>query len=74
MTSGKISSSATREKGILEYIHNDVFGPMPCPSLGKFTYYVSFVDDFLRNTWIFFLLNKYEVFSEFKEFKALVEN
>jgi transposase InsO family protein len=35
---------------------------------------VSFIDDFLRNTWIYFLRNKYEVFDKFKEFKVLVEN
>ena len=31
----------TREKGILELIHNDVFRPVPIPWLGKFVYYVS---------------------------------
>ena len=47
---------------------------MHIPSLGISMYYVSFIDDFLRNTWIYFLRNKFEVFSKFKEFKALVEN
>jgi transposase InsO family protein len=37
-------------------------------------YYVSFIDDFSRNTWIYFLRKKSEVFDKFKEFKALVEN
>jgi transposase InsO family protein len=37
-------------------------------------YYVSFIDDFLRKTWIYFLRKKSEVFDRFKEFKALVEN
>jgi hypothetical protein len=41
---------ATRAKGILELIHSDVFGPVPIPSLGKSMYYVSFIDDFSRNT------------------------
>ena len=55
-------------------IHSDVFGPVVVPSLGKSVYYVSFIDDYSRNTWIYFLRKKSEVFDKFKEFKALVEN
>ena len=36
--------------------------------------FVSFIDDYSRNTWIYFLKNKSEVFDKFKEFKALIEN
>jgi hypothetical protein len=70
----RFSSGAMRVEGILQLVHNDVFGPMSVPSLGKYVYYVSFIDDFSRNTWIYFLRKKYEVFDKFKEFKALVEN
>jgi transposase InsO family protein len=63
-----------RAEGILQLVHIDVFGPVSVPSLGKFVYYVSFIDDFLRNTWIYFLRKKSEAFDRFKEFKALVEN
>jgi hypothetical protein len=51
-----------------------VFGSVPVPSLGKSLYCVSFIDYFSRNTWIYFLRKKSEVFDKFKEFKALVEN
>jgi hypothetical protein len=51
-----------------------VFGYVPVPSLGKSLYCVSFIDYFSRNTWIYFLRKKSEVFDKFKEFKALVEN
>jgi hypothetical protein len=67
-------SSATRAEGILQLVQSDGFGPVSVPSLGKSVYYVSFIYDFSRNTWIYFLRNKYEVFDMFKEFKALVEN
>jgi hypothetical protein len=70
----RFPSGATREKGVLELIHIDVFGSVPIPSIVKYVYYVSFIDDFSRNTWIYFLRNKSEVFYKFKEFKALVEN
>jgi len=42
----RFPSGATREKGIVELIHSDVFGPVLVPSLGKSVYYVSFIDDF----------------------------
>jgi hypothetical protein len=70
----RLPYGATREEGILHLVHSDVFGPVSVPSLGKYVYYVSFIDDFSRNTWIYFLRKKFEVFDRFKEFKALVEN
>jgi hypothetical protein len=67
-------SRATRENGILELVHSDVFGLVTMPSLGGSLYYVSFIDDFSRKTWIYFLRKKSEVSERFKEFKSLVEN
>ena len=67
-------SGAKRENKILDLVHSVVFGPVSVPSLGKSVYYVSLIDDFSRNTWIYFLRKKSEVFDKFKEFKALVEN
>jgi hypothetical protein len=70
----RFPSGAMRAEGILQLVHSDVFGPVSVPSLGKSVYYVSFIDDFSRKTWIYFLRKKFEVFDRFKEFKALVEN
>src|SRR5713226_8803953 len=67
-------SSKRKAKGILEIIHSDVCGPMSSNSLSGYAYYVFFIDDFSRKTWIYFMKNKDEVFSKFKEFKALIEN
>jgi transposase InsO family protein len=44
------------------------------PSLGKFVYYVLFIDDYSRKTWIHFLKEKDKVLNKFQEFKDLVEN
>jgi hypothetical protein len=63
-----------RVEGNSQLVHSDFFGPMSVPSLGKFVYYVSFIDEFLRNTWIYFLGKKFKVFDGFKEFKDLVDN
>ena len=59
-------SGATMIEGILQLVHSDVFGPMLVPSLGKSMYYVSVIDEFSRNTWIYFLRKKSEVFDIFK--------
>jgi hypothetical protein len=42
---------ATKAKGILELIHS-VFGIVHVPSMGKYVYYVSFIEN-LSNTDIF---------------------
>jgi hypothetical protein len=67
-------SSESRSKGILDLIHSDVCGPMSVASVQGSSYYVTFIDDFSRKTWIFFMKTKDEVFSRFREFKAQVEN
>ena len=68
------SSSHTRSKGILDLKHFDVCGPISSPSLSGYLYYVLFIDDLSRNSWIYFLKAKIETFSKFQEFKSLVEN
>jgi hypothetical protein len=70
----RFPSGATRENGVLELVHSDVFGPVTVPSLGGSLYYVSFIDEFSKKTWIYVLRKKSEVFKKFKEFKFLVEN
>ena len=67
-------SCAKRANTLLELVHSYVFEPVSIPSLGKSMYYVSYIDDFSRNTWIYVMRKKHEVFDRFKEFNALVEN
>ena len=47
---------------------------MSSSSLSGYVYYISFIDNFSRKTWIYFLKEKSEVFNKFKEYKSLVEN
>ena len=53
--------SETKTKGTLELIHSDVCGPMPSTYLSGYEYYVTFIDDYSRKTWIYFLKAKDEV-------------
>jgi hypothetical protein len=66
--------SNNRSKEILYLIHSDVCGPMLVRSLGGSLYYVIFIDDYLRKTWLYLLKSKDEVFNKFQEFKAEIEN
>ncbi|CAL2228921.1 unnamed protein product [Prunus armeniaca] len=59
---------------LLDYIHSDVWGPALVKSLGGAHYYIIFLDDFSRKVWVYFMEEKYEVFTKFKEWKAEVEN
>ena len=43
-------------------------------SIGGYKYFLTFIDDFTRNTWVYFLKHKYDAFSCFQQFKALMEN
>jgi transposase InsO family protein len=54
-------------------IHSDLMGPFLHPSISKAMFFLIFVDDFSRFTWIYFLRQKFEVFQHLKDFKALVE-
>lgn len=59
--------SENRAKDILELIHFDLCGPMSIASLSGFWYYVTFIDDFSRTCWTYFLKSKEsdEVLSRF---------
>eukprot|EP00253_Pinus_taeda_P036700 PITA_36700 len=65
---------STRAKAPLEIIHSDLCGLVQASSLGGNQYFLTFIDDFTRKTWVYFLKNKSEVFEKFRNFKALVEN
>jgi hypothetical protein len=56
----------------LELIHTDVWGPAIWSSNGS-RYYVSFIDDYTRFTWIYTLRYKSDVHRTFLEFQSHVE-
>jgi transposase InsO family protein len=59
---------------VLQLVHADVCGPMKTTSITGARYFLLFVDDFNRKMWVYFLKLKSDVFKEFQNFKALVEN
>lgn len=55
-----------------ELVFSDVWGPAPT-SVGKNDFYVSFIDDYSKFTWIYLLRHKSEVFQKIHEFQAMIE-
>ena len=49
-------------KGTLDVVHSDAWGPAQVSTLGGCRYYVTFIDDFSRHTWIYPMRQKSEVF------------
>lgn len=57
----------------LQLIYSDICGPVTPASNSQKRYLLTFIDDYTRKTWIYFLLEKSETFYQFKLFKASVE-
>jgi len=63
----------SRAAKCFDVIHSDVWGISPVISHAHFKYFVTFIDDYSRFTWVYFLRSKSEVFFIFKKFLAYVE-
>ena len=65
---------AYRALEVLKLIHTDVCRLFPIPSWNGQRYFVSFIDDFSRYTYIFLIHEKAQTLDVFKSFKVEVEN
>lgn len=67
-------NSGSRANALLDIIHTDLCGPMETPSVGGGKYFITFIDDYSRKVYVYFLKNKMDIKSVFKKFKDEVEN
>ncbi|GJS15719.1 retrotransposon protein, putative, ty1-copia subclass [Tanacetum coccineum] len=63
-----------RAKDLLGLIHTDICGPFRTVSRQGASYFVTFIDDFSRYGYVYFLKHKHKVFETFKVFQKEVEN
>ena len=56
-----------------DLIHSDIWGPAPVPTEGGSKYFVIFVDDFSRYTWIYLLHHRSELVSIYQTFHKMIE-
>jgi hypothetical protein len=50
---------------MFELVHFDVWGSAPIISYNDYRYYVIFIDDFSKITWLYLMKNKSELFLTF---------
>ena len=54
-----------RTKSPFELVHTDIWDPSRVESTLGFQYYVTFIDDYSRCTWLFLMKTRAELFSIF---------
>ncbi|XP_069150891.1 peptide chain release factor 1-like, mitochondrial isoform X3 [Solanum lycopersicum] len=67
-------STEGRSESIFSFLHSDILGPSRVSSPLGFRYFVSFIDDYFRCTWVFLMKDRSELFSIFKGFFAEIQN
>uniref|UniRef100_A0A2N9GVX2 Integrase catalytic domain-containing protein n=1 Tax=Fagus sylvatica TaxID=28930 RepID=A0A2N9GVX2_FAGSY len=56
-----------------ELIHADLWGPAPVVASNSFRFYLVFVDEFTKFTWVYLLKHKFDTFQVFTQFRAMID-
>lgn len=60
----------SRKQNILNLVHLDLCDPFNPQTLGGSRYFVTFIDDYSRNIWVYTLRTKDQVLDVFKQFQV----
>lgn len=63
-----------RANSVFDLVHSDVWGPCFVVSKKEYRYFVTFVDDHSRVTWLYLMKNRSALFSIFCNFCAEIKN
>jgi hypothetical protein len=66
-------NSESMSTGIFDLIHSDVWGPSPINSIGGSRYFVVFVDDYSRYSWVFLMSSRDELLNIYRNFANMVK-
>ena len=67
------NNSESISNSIFELIHSDVWEPSPVASIGGSRYFIVFIDDYSRYSWIFPMKSRYEILPIYSNFAKMVE-
>ncbi|KAL0295193.1 UNVERIFIED_CONTAM: Retrovirus-related Pol polyprotein from transposon TNT 1-94 [Sesamum radiatum] len=74
MTKKPFVGQSAISKGLLDFVHTDVCGPLSILARGGFAYFITFTDDHSRYGYVYLMSYKSEAFGRFKEYRLEVEN
>jgi hypothetical protein len=69
----KFNTLVHTTKGTLDYVYADLWGPSHKPYLGCARYMLTIIDDYCRRVWSYFLKNKDDAFTAFKDWKVMIK-
>ncbi|GJU59329.1 retrovirus-related pol polyprotein from transposon TNT 1-94 [Tanacetum coccineum] len=61
-------------RGVIDYVHSDLWDPSQVESLGGKKYFLSIIDDYSRRVSVYIIRFKHETIGKFKDWKQSVEN
>jgi hypothetical protein len=62
-----------RPSSVFDLIHSDVWGPSPVMAFSGHSYYVTFINDHSRCTWVYLLKKKSDVLPLFTQFLQIIK-
>ena len=68
-----VNNSVSHALSSFDLIHSNVWGPSPIATQGGSRYFVIFVDDFSRYTWIYLFKNRSELSQIYRDFTKMIE-
>ena len=67
------NNSVSHTLSPFDLIHSDVWGPSPITTQAGSRYFVIFVVDFSRYTWIYLFKNRSELYQIYRDFTKMIE-
>ncbi|KAI0992030.1 hypothetical protein K3495_g16156, partial [Podosphaera aphanis] len=68
------NSRVKRAENPFDIVHSDLSGKFSVESLGRKRYYISFIDDFTRYAWIYFIRSKDDTYDAIRQFVKRIQN
>ena len=67
------NTSESISTDIFDLIHSNVWGPSSVSSIGGSRYFVVFVDNYSRYSWIFNMKHRFELLQVYSTFVKMIE-